>query len=144
LGIFEDVIVSVKTAADVAYKKTGEVIDVSKIRLNIAEISKEICNNYEILGKLCYENQKSGEIAGEEAEKIISKIDSLLLDLKDKEAKLSQMRNKVKCQNCGNDNEPNYTFCSKCGTKLECKDKEKPQPIPEVEIDIDIEKEEKE
>ena len=56
MGILDDVVINAKTAAEAVGKKAGQIVDVSKLRFNVAELNAEISKRYEALGEYVYEN----------------------------------------------------------------------------------------
>ena len=46
MGILDDVVINAKTAAEAVGKKAGQIVDVSKLRFNVAELNAEIRKHY--------------------------------------------------------------------------------------------------
>ena len=65
MGVFEDVVVKAKAVAEVAGKKTGEFVELSKLKVNAAEVSKDISQRLEALGKIAYDAAKTENNADE-------------------------------------------------------------------------------
>ena len=42
MGLFEDVVVNARSAANVVGKKAGQLVDISKLRLSAADVEREI------------------------------------------------------------------------------------------------------
>ena len=55
MGILDDVMINAKTAAEAVGKKAGQIVDVSKLRFNVAELNAELSKRYEALGEYLYE-----------------------------------------------------------------------------------------
>ena len=51
MGIFEDVVVNARSAAEVVGKKAGQLVDISKLRLSVADVNREISRRLEALGR---------------------------------------------------------------------------------------------
>lgn len=118
MGVFEDVVVKAKVAADYAGKKTGEIVELTKIKFSIADLEDKIKTEFQQLGKVVYnaasEHTDATEIVREKSEKI----DALyveLLKLRDKEAEIKEQK---KCAECGAINPETAKFCQNCGAKL--------------------------
>ena len=47
--------------ANVVGKKTGELVDTSKLKLQAVDLNSDIKRNYEALGRAVYESRKQGE-----------------------------------------------------------------------------------
>lgn len=54
MGILDDVVINAKSAAEAVGKKAGQIVDVSKLRINVAELNAEISKRYEALGEYVY------------------------------------------------------------------------------------------
>ena len=55
MGIFDDVVVNAKSAAQTVGKMAGQFVDMSKLRINMAELNGEITKRYQGLGRFIYE-----------------------------------------------------------------------------------------
>lgn len=131
MGVFEDVILNVKSALDTVGKKTGDFVDLSKLKLNESEIKSGISKNYEQLGKLTYKSIKNDYDNKEEITNCISEIDRLYTELKEIQGQISTMKKVKVCCKCGNENDQEMKYCGYCGAKL----------TQEVVVDIDEQKE---
>jgi hypothetical protein len=58
MGTFEDFIVKIKEAASFAGKKTGEAVEVSKLRISATETQNKIDREFTALGKKIYDAAK--------------------------------------------------------------------------------------
>lgn len=66
MGIFDDVVVNAKSAAQTVGKMAGQFVDMSKLRINMSELNGEITKRYQELGRFIYEAKKAG--SADEAE----------------------------------------------------------------------------
>lgn len=108
-----------KNTADKVAKKSGELVELSKAKLNIATTKSNIEANFKVLGRLVYMSQKENEeINAEELENIILKIDSLHENLEVYSNIVAGLTNKKICPNCQKANDSDATFCSGCGTEF--------------------------
>ena len=134
MGVFEDFVVNVKSAADAMGKKTEQIIDLSKLKLNQTEINNKVTKCFERLGKLVYEASKNEIGAEEQISECKSEIDDLLVQLRAVTEQIALVKNKKKCRKCGADNLPEMRFCGKCGAKLGDEiPVEEPKPVSESE-----------
>ena len=77
MGILDDVVINVKSAAEFVGNKAGQIVDISKLRINISELNNEITKRYTELGQYIYDVKKNGEVNEEiVAEKIAEKIEA--------------------------------------------------------------------
>ncbi len=77
MGVFEDVILNAKVAMEAVGKKAGDMVDVSKLKVSAAEISREITHQMEEIGRLVYNSKKAGTDASEDIAKLSAEIDAL-------------------------------------------------------------------
>lgn len=118
MGLFEDVVVNARTAANVVGKKAGRFVDASKLRISAADLNNEISKRFEAMGRAVYESRKSGGDASAQVDEGISAIDDLYEQLAAVNDQLAQAQEKIICKNCGQENAQGSVFCSKCGHKL--------------------------
>lgn len=118
MGLLENLVVNAKQAANAVGKKTGELVDTSKLKLQSVDLSGDIRKNYEALGRAIYEAQKLGIDSTDEIEDIIILINEKYDELDEVNEQLSKMSSKVFCMKCGGPNPKSASFCSQCGDKL--------------------------
>ncbi len=116
MGLFEDVVVNAKTAANVVGKKASQIVDISKLRISAAELNHEIESKFEDIGRRVYEAKKLGNDA--DVSESISALDDLYEQLDAVNDQLAATRTKIVCKNCGEQNTQGSVYCSKCGHKL--------------------------
>lgn len=115
----EKIISEIKQAADKVAKKSSELFELSKLKLNIANTKSSIDSNFKKLGELLYNSQKDDyDISSESLENMISKIDGLYEKLTQLEEASALISNKKICPNCKKANNNDATFCSQCGFDL--------------------------
>ena len=83
-----------KQAANVVGKKTGELVDTSKLKLQAVDLNSDIKRNYEALGRAVYESRKQGIDSTEEIDDIIILINEKYDELDEVNEQLSKMSNK--------------------------------------------------
>lgn len=114
---FEDTICKAKEIIDMAGKKTGEIVNVQKLKVNIATVNSQISKDYEAIGRLCYE-QLSGEIDNADAIAEIAKgIDEKYEQIEELRMQIAELRNERICTGCNNPVDNDAEFCPKCGKK---------------------------
>ena len=57
----ERIISEIKTTADIVAKKSTELVELSKVKLNIANTKSKINTNFRILGEMIYISQKDDD-----------------------------------------------------------------------------------
>ena len=118
MGVFEDIFVKAKGAVDAIGEMAGQYVDVSKLNIRLMELKNDLNNEYENLGKVVYNCNKSGEDGKSEISVIIAQIDNLSLRIEELKKQIATLKNKVLCKSCEHLNEPDSVFCAKCGQKL--------------------------
>ena len=118
MGILDDVVINAKSAAEAVGKKAGQSMDVSKLRINAAELNSEISKRYQALGQYVYESCREqlagdGEVVGKMAE-----IDELAAQYAAVSKELGDKQNKVTCPGCGRQCSSSEAYCGTCGAKL--------------------------
>ena len=101
MGIFDDVVVNAKSAAQTVGKMAGQFVDMSKLRINMAELNGEITKRYQELGRFIYEAKKAGSADEAELANQIAGIDDLYAQLSAVSAQYASMQDKVTCPACG-------------------------------------------
>lgn len=129
MGLFEDMFIKAKSAAEVAGEKAGKIVDVSKLNIEMAELKGELKTKFENLGKIVYHSNRSGsddEGIDGVVDGQISEIDVLCARIEELKDQIAHLKNKVICKICGYHNNDEALYCSKCGSvleiKCECKD----------------------
>ena len=106
----------IKNTADKVAKKSGELVELSKVKLHIGNTKSEISANFKKLGEMLYFSQKEdNDIEREKISEIIDKIDELyekLAEFKEIEASLTK---KKLCPQCHKLNDTDAAYCSSCG-----------------------------
>ena len=118
MGMFEDVVVNARSAAEVVGKKAGQLVDISKLRLSVADVNREISRRLEALGRTVYEAKKAGYDPSDMVAESVVCIDELYEQLDAINDELAAARNKSICPVCGSVNPQEFAFCGRCGAKL--------------------------
>ena len=119
MGLLEDVVINAKSAVTVVSEKAGKIVDISKLRINAAELNNEINKRYESLGRVVYDAKKTDNSAEELITECVAAIDDLYEQLDAVNEQISAIRNRTVCKVCGEENPQGASFCCKCGTKLD-------------------------
>jgi ribosomal protein L40E len=118
MGTFEDFIVKIKEAASFAGKKTGEAVEVSKLRISATETQNKIDREFTALGKKIYDAAKEQTDCTDFVREKSEVIDKLVEELAGLNKKISELRKEKVCPECGFANPENADYCQKCGAKL--------------------------
>ncbi|HEX3026456.1 MAG TPA: zinc ribbon domain-containing protein [Clostridia bacterium] len=118
MGVFEDVVIKAKTAADYVGNKTGEIVELSKMKVAAAELEGKIEREYCELGREVYEAAKANTDVTEQIGLKTTAIDALKGELAGIYVKLDDLKGHKKCAACGFVNIDEANYCIKCGEKL--------------------------
>lgn len=118
VGVLEDAVIKAKGAADFAGRKTGEFVELSKLRISIAEVDKKIEAEYLELGKMVYKASREHTDCTDYVQEKATAIDLLLKKRRDLEEKVNALRKVKKCPECSHENQFDANYCNKCGAKL--------------------------
>lgn len=116
---FEDVLSRAKAVAETAGKKTNEFVGATKVKMEIADLQREMASVYEGLGRLVYDARKTGESADEMIDACIARLDEQQERLQELEDRVLERKKAVRCAACGTVNEATAKFCNNCGEKME-------------------------
>lgn len=117
----DEFIFMAKNAADVASKKTGEVVEISRLKYQVKQTEWDIEKSYAKLGAIVYESKRTTEDLADVISLTIAEIDDLNLKLDLLEEKLRAYKKVTKCPACGKDNDLNLSFCGYCGSPMATK-----------------------
>lgn len=115
---FEDVMSKAKDVAEAAGKKTSELIDIARLKIEAGDIERDISAMLEGLGRLVYESRKKGEDISSAVDSCALKLDERYAQLAEVREKIDEYKNMIRCKNCGTPNTEDSVFCKKCGNKV--------------------------
>lgn len=114
----EKFINDLKNTAKSAATKTGEFIEVGKLKIACQDTKSKLNDAYKELGKVVYFAEKEGEYTEDAIKNAINEIDSLFEKLSEQEENLAKLKSQKKCSSCGAMCDEDSAFCSKCGCEL--------------------------
>lgn len=118
MGVLEDAVIKAKGAADFAGKKTGEFVELSKLRISASEVEKKISDEYRELGKMVYKAAKDHTDCTDYVQEKAAAVDALYTEFAEINNKINDLKKVKKCPQCGYDNQQEAQYCMKCGIKL--------------------------
>ena len=104
------------SVANVAGKKTEEMVEASKLKIQEVSVNADLANCYEKIGSLVYSSKKFGADNEQEIAQLIAQADEQLEQLAQLQAKREEIRKVRKCPNCGASCATDAHFCSRCST----------------------------
>ena len=102
-----------------ATKKSGELIEEAKLRMQIASENDKISEKLEEIGAIVYEDYKSCESTYTAFEDLCKEIEESELAVSTMNAKILEMKKLKQCPICENVVAGNDKYCSKCGAEQE-------------------------
>ncbi len=123
------------TAQTVA-KKTGELIESSKIKYAIFDLKTDIKKLFSQIGETYYKNQKNGVQEEETLQELCDLIEAKYAKIETLTAKLEDVKNEAKCPTCGRICDAELNYCPFCGAEMAVK-VEPDVVVAEVKTDAD-------
>ena len=115
---FDSAINAAKDIAQTAGKKAEQLIEISKVKIQITQINGSIAKTYEKLGSGVYNMKKADYMDESLITSLVSQIDDLIAEREAAKAKLAELKEMVICPECGARNPKNVPYCSYCGNKI--------------------------
>lgn len=119
MSVFDNITKRVTDTAKAAAKKSGSMVEVTRLNINIGAEEEKIKKIYTEMGKMLYDDYSEGKITGDEIAGLCGKIDAINGSIEDMKEKILELRNVKACQGCGLELEMEMDFCYKCGRKQE-------------------------
>ncbi|MDP4094782.1 MAG: zinc ribbon domain-containing protein [Bacillota bacterium] len=109
----------VSHTAKAAAKKSSDIVEVTKLNMNIGSEEDKIQKKYTEIGKILYDLYVSGESTNEVIKTHCEVIKTHEENIKKMKQKILELKNIKVCPSCGTELEQEILFCSKCGAKQE-------------------------
>ncbi|NLM50726.1 MAG: zinc ribbon domain-containing protein [Clostridiaceae bacterium] len=122
MDIFDQLKEKISEGAAMAAKKGSEVIESTKINIELVAKEQDLKKLYTQIGKMAYQAYKNDGQVDFELNEMFNKVDDLIDEIDALKAKLGKIKNVVKCPNCENISQKEDVYCSKCGYKLRDED----------------------
>lgn len=106
-------------AAQAAAKKSGELVEVTKLNVNINSEEDKIQKLYTQIGKKIYEKYAGSGAAEKEIAEDCETIKVHEQNVRSLKNKILEVKNLKACTGCGTEMERGQIFCSKCGARNE-------------------------
>ena len=131
MSVLDNITRRVSDTAKAAAKKSGSVVEVTKLNMNISTEEEKIRKIYNDIGKQLYEDYAEGKIVGEKLLEFCTRIDEILANINEMRLKILELRNVKACLNCGMELDLEMEYCYKCGRKQEELEKDEVPPVQE-------------
>lgn len=118
MGTFENFVSKAKNVADIAGKKTGDMMEVTKLRISVSDAETKLSHEFAQLGERVYRAAKEQTDVTEYVHDKSVKIDAVYEEIAGLKAKIAKLKKEKKCPECGFINPEGANFCIKCGARL--------------------------
>lgn len=130
MDMFDNFVEKARDVCDVATKKTGEFVEVSKIKLDCISVNNEVKKLYEKLGSCVYSMVKANYENQDVIDSIIEEIDDCNVHLSELKKKMGDLKKINVCTACGYKNPKENFYCAKCGSRIKSE-------FPETAVSFD-------
>ena len=114
----ENIIHDIKSTVNSAVKKSGDLLEIGKVKLSLADAGSKLSDLYESLGEMAYRAKREEVDLSEEMESVIWQIDEMRSEIKKQKEKMAELRSQQICKNCGKSNVIEAKYCNECGAAL--------------------------
>ncbi|MBP0963075.1 MAG: zinc-ribbon domain-containing protein, partial [Oscillospiraceae bacterium] len=120
MNTFDSFMNKAREVADAAAQKTGEVLEVSKLKLQEVKLTNDINKAFCELGSLYYNSVKFGGGNEEQMNAAIARLDKMMQEQDELKNNASNVGHDHKryCTACGHENSATSLFCARCGNSL--------------------------
>jgi hypothetical protein len=117
MSVLDNITKKVTDTAKAAAKKSGSVVEVTRLNMNISAEEEKIRKIYTEMGKLLYEDYTEGKPVSERLLAHCEKIDGMIAAIDEMREKVLELKNVKACPNCGMELQVDMEYCYKCGRK---------------------------
>ncbi|MEA4827380.1 MAG: zinc-ribbon domain-containing protein [Clostridium sp.] len=110
---------SAKESSAVVAKKSGELIEISKLTVSINSNESKMKDLYSEIGKKVFEKHENGQYIDPELVENCNEILALKTSINEMKQNVNEIRNKKICTNCDTSLSEDTAFCPKCGNKID-------------------------
>ena len=101
VSVLDNITRKVTDTAKAAAKKSGSVVEITKLNLSISAEEEKIRKIYTEMGKQLYEDYIEGKMPGEKLLAQCVKIDEIIKGINEMRDKILELKNIKACPNCG-------------------------------------------
>jgi NAD-dependent SIR2 family protein deacetylase len=106
-------------AAQAAAKKSGELVEITKLNVNISSEEDKIHKLYAQIGKSVFEKYTASGVVEDDLKEACEAIKVIDQNIKVLKNKIVEVKGTKQCISCGSEMDRAQLFCSKCGAKNE-------------------------
>lgn len=131
MSMFENITKKVTETAKAAAKKSGDIVEVTKLNVAIGAEEDKIEKGYIDIGRIIYEAFDGGAVFDASVTECCEKISEYRKNIEEMKQKILELKKVKNCPGCKAELEVDTAYCPKCGTK---------QEIPQVVVEEPEEK----
>ena len=124
MAFFEELKKSFSDVTDTIAKKSGEIVEVQKLKMKKSGLESDIKKNYIQLGRIYFRQMEESGVIDEVSEEFFQSIVEAKEAIEEIKVKLEEMSKEKTCTVCGEKSPKSMAFCPHCGTKFENSEKE--------------------
>ena len=122
MSLFDNLSKKIGDVAQNAAKVSGELVEITKINVNIKAEEDNINKIYNEIGRYYFGQFEAGVQLDEFIMDHCHKIKGYELHINDLKEKIKEIKNIEICEVCGSETARTNTFCGKCGSKINIKE----------------------
>lgn len=142
MDLFDNVRQKFRNTALTALKASSDLIEITKINLEIGSEETRIKSLMLDIGRAVYEKYKEGQTIEAELASLCEDIIEAEQNIEDMKQKIMQIKSVKPCKACGAEINQNDSYCPNCGSKDE--EMHKAEETPEANCESDSEEYKKE
>ncbi len=118
MNIWDEISKSVSDAANFTVKKTGELTNAAKLKVNLHLETTKLEKCFEEIGRLYYEGKRAGKDNFSEISALFVTADEIKINISIINEEIAKLKNVITCPGCGSEVNRSFAYCNLCGTKL--------------------------
>ena len=119
MAFLENLGKKVGEAAQAAARKSGELVEITKLNVNIGSEEDKIQKLYTQIGKSIFQKYSATGAVDDDVKGTCESIKVHEQNIKALKEKIMEVKSVKSCISCGAEMDRNQVFCSKCGTRNE-------------------------
>ena len=119
MDFIDNAVVKAKEVIDVACKKTNQIVNTQKQKIDVTGLENKLNKDYQRLGAIYFEEIKDSEIENCEIRELVDAIKAKKEKINKLKEEIIAAKKKRICASCGAAIDKNSVFCNLCGVKLE-------------------------
>lgn len=117
MSVFDKITNKVSDTAKAAAKKSGELVEVTKLNAAINQENEKISKAYQAIGKLIFVKYTNGEECPQYVISKCEEINEINISIKGLKERVNELKNIKLCKNCYAEIDHDVIFCPSCGMK---------------------------